>query len=73
MGHHFGVPFHHELQRRIILFALEHLAGAKQSDEVSFFPMTRSQARQEAKKLGVDHVIPSNDRHKTPYDYRSRG
>ena len=54
MGHHFGVPFHRELQRRIINFALERLEGAKQSGEVSFFPMTWAQARQEAKHLGVD-------------------
>ena len=54
MGHHFGVPFHRELQRRIINFALERLEGAKQSGEISFFPMTWAQARQEAKNLGVD-------------------
>jgi hypothetical protein len=54
MGHHFGVPFHRELQRRIIRFALDHLTSAQQSGEVSSFPMTWSQARQEAKNLGVD-------------------
>ena len=54
MGHHFGVPFHRELQQRIIRFALAHLTTAQESGEVSFFPMTWPQARREAKNLGVD-------------------
>jgi hypothetical protein len=54
MGHHFGVPFHRELQRRIIRFALEHLISAQQSGEVAFFPMTWAEARHEAKSLGVE-------------------
>jgi hypothetical protein len=54
MGHHFGVPFHRGLQRRIINFALEHLNSAQQSGEVAFFPMTWAQARQEAKSLGIN-------------------
>src|SRR5260370_11294135 len=51
MGHHFGVPFHRELQRRIIVAALDHLVTAEQSGEVSFFPMTWAQARQEGKVI----------------------
>ena len=50
MGHHFGVPFHRELQRRIIVAALDHLVTAEQN-EVSFFPMTWAQARQEGKVI----------------------
>jgi hypothetical protein len=46
MGHHFGVPFHRELQRRIIVAALDHLVNAEQSGEIHFFPMTWAQARQ---------------------------
>ena len=34
MGHHFGVPFHRDLQRRIILEALDRLTGAEQSGEI---------------------------------------
>ncbi len=47
MGHHFGVPFHSELQRRIICSALDHLANAKRSGEVLSLPVTWAQARQE--------------------------
>jgi hypothetical protein len=56
MGHHFGVPFHRELQRRIIRTALDHLIAATQSGEIHFFPMTWAQARQEGKTIagGVD-------------------
>ena len=49
MGHHFGVPLHRELQRRIIVAALDHLVKAEQSSEIHFFPMTWAQARQEGK------------------------
>ena len=47
MGHHFGVPFHRELQRRIILEALGQLSGAGQSGEISSLPITWTQARRE--------------------------
>ncbi|MFN2454472.1 MAG: hypothetical protein ABR577_09650 [Pyrinomonadaceae bacterium] len=47
MGHHFGVPHHKELQRRIILAALEFLVEAKQSGEVLRLPLTWAQARRE--------------------------
>jgi hypothetical protein len=51
MGHHFGVPFHRELQRRIIVAALDHLVNAEQSGEIHFFPMTWAQARQEGEVI----------------------
>jgi len=51
MGHHFGVPFHRQLQRRIILAALDHLSEAKRSGDIHFFPMTWAQARQEGKRF----------------------
>lgn len=40
MGHHFGVPHHKKLQRRIILSALEMLENVERSGEVRRFPMT---------------------------------
>jgi hypothetical protein len=55
MGHHFGVPFHRELQRRIVIAALDHLVSAQRRGEIHFFPMTWAQARQEGK------VIQSRD------------
>jgi hypothetical protein len=47
MGHHFGVPFHRELQRRIILDCLDHLVRAERSGEIRAFPTTWAQARKE--------------------------
>ena len=51
MGHHFGVPHHRELQRKIILAALEMLENAERSGEVRRFPMTWAQARREGKEI----------------------
>ena len=47
MGHHFGVPFHRELQRRIILECLDHLVTAQRSGEIRTPPITWAQARRE--------------------------
>ena len=51
MGHHFGVPFHAELQRQIILEALDFLTAAKRSGEVKMPPITWAQARREGKSI----------------------
>ena len=51
MGHHFGVPFHRELQRRMILEALSHMLQAERSGEVRVVPMTWAQARKEGKAI----------------------
>ncbi|MCP8615414.1 hypothetical protein [Salirhabdus salicampi] len=57
MGHHFGVPFHKELQRSIILEALEHLEDAKNSGEIRTLPYKWAKVRKEGnaikKKLGL--------------------
>ncbi len=47
MGHHFGVPFHRDLQRRIILAALDRLTQAEQSGEIHALAVTWAQARRE--------------------------
>ncbi|MCA1623565.1 MAG: hypothetical protein LC768_13925 [Acidobacteria bacterium] len=51
MGHHFGVTFHKELQRRIIIEALDFLTVAEQSGDVKMLPIKWSQARQEGKLI----------------------
>jgi hypothetical protein len=51
MGHHFGVPFHRELQMRIILEAFDHLVNARRSGEVRHLPITWAQARREGKAI----------------------
>ncbi len=51
MGHHFGVPFHKELQREIILTAIERIERAEQSGDVYFFPKTWAQARKEGRQI----------------------
>ena len=47
MGHHFGVPFHRELQRRIVLAALDRLGKAERSGEIVDVPVTWAEARRE--------------------------
>ena len=49
MGHHFGVPFHAEMQRRIITEALDFLRTAKASGEIKMLPISWAQARREGK------------------------
>jgi hypothetical protein len=53
MGHHFGVPFHKELQRRVILTALEYLTAARQSGEIVSIPVTWTQARKEGNDIEI--------------------
>ncbi len=59
MGHHFGVPFHRDLQRRIILEALDRLVRAEQSGEIHAIPITWAQARREGvaieRAMGLRH------------------
>ncbi len=47
MGHHFGVPFHTRLQRRIILEALGRLELVERSGDIYGLPITWAQARRE--------------------------
>ena len=51
MGHHFGVPFHEGLQRRIILEALDLVIKADRSSEVRVLPIRWAQARREGKAI----------------------
>ncbi len=51
MGHHFGVPFHRELQRSMILEALHHLEHAQTSGEVRVVPITWPEARREGRAI----------------------
>lgn len=57
MGHHFGVPFHRELQRRIIREALDHLVNAQQSGEVRRLNVTWAQARREGLAIEAARMI----------------
>jgi hypothetical protein len=47
MGHHFGVPFHRELQRQIVLECLDHLVNAERSGEIRTPAITWAQARKQ--------------------------
>ena len=51
MGHHFGVPFHRELQRRVILAALSLLEGDAQPGTILDLPIKWADVRREAKTL----------------------
>lgn len=46
-GHHFGVPFHRALQRRVLLAALERLELAERSGEIATLPVTWAEARRQ--------------------------
>ena len=47
MGHHFGVPFHRDLQRRIVLAALDRLETAERTGEIHDLSVTWAEARRE--------------------------
>lgn len=51
MGHHFGVPFHKNLQTEIIKTALHRIEHAEQSGDIFFFPKTWAEARKEGKEI----------------------
>ncbi len=51
MGHHFGVPFHAQLQREIVTAALSRLENAKYSGDVFVFPKTWAEIRKERKDI----------------------
>jgi len=59
MGHHFGVPFHSRLQRRIILEALDRLERAERSGDIYDAVITWAQARREGieieRAMGLRH------------------
>jgi hypothetical protein len=51
MGHLFGVPFHHQLQRTIVLRLLEHLQTATEIQRFIDFDVTWAEARKQGKQL----------------------
>jgi len=54
MGHHFGVPFHRELQRRVITDALDLVTTATESGTIVDLPLTWAQARREGIAIEQD-------------------
>ena len=51
MGHHFGVPFHRDLQRRVLLEALDVLDTVQVSGTIRDIPIKWPDVRREAKTL----------------------
>lgn len=51
MGHHFGVPFHSALQRRVIMESLQVLQTAETSGTIITLPIKWADVRREAKTL----------------------
>jgi hypothetical protein len=51
MGHHFGVPFHRDLQKRVVLEALQLLDTAEVSGTIRDVPIKWADVRREAKVL----------------------
>jgi len=51
MGHHFGVPFHKDLQRRVLREMLDTLVNARESGHIRDLPIKWAEVRREAKTL----------------------
>jgi hypothetical protein len=51
MGHHFGVPFHVDVQRRIILSGLELITTASESGVILDLPLRWTDVRREGALL----------------------
>lgn len=51
MGHHFGVPFHTTLQRKVIMEALQLLETAEDSGTIVTAPVKWADVRREARQL----------------------
>ncbi len=51
MGHHFGVPFHVDGQRRIILAALDLIGTATRSGEIVDLPIRWADLRREGAEI----------------------
>jgi hypothetical protein len=51
MGHHFGVPFHTELQRKVVMAALRLVETAETSGTIETLPIKWADVRREAKLL----------------------
>lgn len=51
MGHHFGVPFHRDLQRRVILAALLLLEESAEPGTIRDLPIKWADVRREAKSM----------------------
>ena len=51
MGHHFGVPFHLDLQKRVLLEALQLLDTEEVSGTIRDVPIKWAEVQREAKAL----------------------
>jgi hypothetical protein len=51
MGHHFGAPFHMEIQRSVILTALDAVQTIEQSGTILELPIPWADVRRQSKAL----------------------
>lgn len=51
MGHHFGVPFHTALQRKVVMEALQLLQTAETSGTIATLPIKWAEVRRQSKLL----------------------
>jgi len=51
MGHHFGVPFHAEAQRRVITGALDLISTATHSGQILDLPLRWADLRREGAEI----------------------
>lgn len=51
MGHHFGAPFHSEIQREVIVAALDAVQSIDQSGTIVELPIPWAEVRRQSKAL----------------------
>jgi len=51
MGHHFGVPYHYQLQKAIVLRLLNLVTEIESSETIPVFEKTWAEARKEGKVI----------------------
>jgi hypothetical protein len=62
MGHHFGVPFHRQVQRQVITSALELVTTATQSGTILDLPLRWADLRREGPAIERAHGSPAPTR-----------
>ncbi len=53
MGHHFGAPFHREIQLRVLREAFDLVQSAERSGEIRDLPIKWATVRRESKHLSA--------------------
>ncbi len=61
MGHHFGVPFHVDVQRQVILAALDLVTAATRSGEIRDLPLRWTDVRRQGLAIERGRAEPTSE------------